>query len=324
MVLIAAAVARCEEKPEVVIEGLDNPSGVAVQPGTGQVFVSDSAAGRVVRVVNGEAEDVITGFPQDVYGKGPMYDIGPLGLAFLDQQTLIVSGGDKPDGEEVIRVFKIPNAGEAAINIDKADHTLGPLPPIDDIVGEGNFYALAVNDGAVFATSNGDDTKGWIVKADRTADGFGELQRFIATKEAVEVDAPVGATINDKGHLVIGQMGEITIPHDSLLSFYDPKSGELLLNLETGLYDIAALAYSPKGHLYALDFAWMATGEGGLFRLDADRENGQQTVKAVKIAALDKPTAMAFGEDGALYVTVFDTAQAGEKPGKLLKFAPGL
>jgi hypothetical protein len=58
--------------------------------------------------------------------------------------------------------------------------------------------------------------------------------------------------------------------------------------------------------------------------LDADRENGQQTVKAVKIAALDKPTAMAFGEDGALYVTVFDTAQAGEKPGKLLKFAPGL
>jgi hypothetical protein len=254
-----------------------------------------------------------------------MYNIGPLGLAFLGADTFAVGGGDKIDGEELIRVYKVPTVGAPPIAVDDAVHKLGPLPASGDVVGEGNFYALVANEAALFGTSNGDDTKGWVVKADRTADGFGALERFIATKEAVEVDAPVGAAINHLGHLVIGQMGEITVPKDSLLSFYDARSGELLLNLETGLYDIAALAYSPKGHLYAVDFAWMSTGDGGLFRLDGHKnEQGQQTVTAVKIATLDKPTAMAFGEDGALYVTVFGTGEAGAKPGKLVKFAPGL
>ena len=57
------------------------------------------------------------------------------------------------------------------------------------------------------------------------------------------------------------------------------------MNLETGLYDITGLAYSPKTKLlYAIDFAWMAAGEGGLFRLDADQKNTASGVKTVKIA----------------------------------------
>ncbi len=80
-------------KVETVVGGLTNPCGVAVQPETGVVFISDSGAGRVVRVVDGKLEPVITGIPKDVYGKGPMYDIGPLGLVFLDKTTLAVGDG---------------------------------------------------------------------------------------------------------------------------------------------------------------------------------------------------------------------------------------
>ena len=49
-------------------------------------------------------------------------------------------------------------------------------------------------------------------------------------------------------------------------------------------------------------------------------------VEAVKIVPLDKPTAMAFGADGALYVTVYGTAEEGsdEKPGKVLKITGDL
>ena len=80
LVALAITPARGETKADTVLGGLSNPSGLAVQPETGHVFVSDSAAGKIIRVVDGKAEDVVTGFKIDVYGKGPKYDIGPLGL----------------------------------------------------------------------------------------------------------------------------------------------------------------------------------------------------------------------------------------------------
>ena len=51
-----------EPKVETVAEGLTVPCCVAIQPGTGHVFVADSAAGRVVRIVDGKVEDVIVDF----------------------------------------------------------------------------------------------------------------------------------------------------------------------------------------------------------------------------------------------------------------------
>lgn len=329
-------------KVETVLETLINPSGVAVQPETGVVFVSDSGAGRVIRVVDGKAQDVITDFPMDVYGEDPKYDIGPLGLLFLDKDTLVVGGGGNPDGEELVRVYTVPAAGEEAIKADNMKENIGPLIKTEEMAGEGNFYAVAANEAAIFVTCNGDDTKGWVARADRDIK-LGELTRFIATKETVDVDAPVGITISPDGHLVVGQMGEITtskeetVLKDSLLSFYAASDGTPLLHLETGLFDITSLVYSPKtGQLYALDFAWMASKEGGLFRLDGEGAGKDQTCKAVKQASLDKPTAMAFGPDGTLYITVFGTpgevkeddkkrdAEKKRKPGKLLKVVAGL
>ena len=329
LVALAISPARGETKADTVVGALSNPSGVAVQPETGHVFVSDSAAGKIIRVVDGKAEDVVTGFKIDVYGKGPKYDIGPLGLAFWDKDTLVVGDGSFVDGEEYVRVFTVPAAGKPAINFDKdAKAKLGPLPEKDGLKPEGNFYAIAVGKTAVYISSNGDDTKGWVLKADVTGTKFGELTRYIATKEAVDVDAPVGITVSADGDLVVGQMGEINKPKDSLLTFYSAKTGKKLLNLETGLYDITGLAYSPKTkQLYALDFAWMSAGDGGLYRLDKSNVDGKQGIKATKILALDKPTALAFGKEGELYITVVGPKKESEnapKEGSLLKIAPGL
>lgn len=331
VVLVALAISpvHAETKADAVLGALSNPTGLAVQPETGHVFVSDSAAGKIVRVVDGKAEDVITGFPMDLYGKGPKYDIGPLGLAFVDKDTLVVGDGSFKDGEEFVRVFTVPEAGKPAINFDKdAKAKLGPLPEKDGLKPEGNFYAIAVGKTAIYISSNGDDTKGWVLKSEISGTKFGELTRFIATKEAVEVDAPVGITMSAEGDLVVGQMGEVNKPKDSLLTFYSAKTGKKLLNLETGLYDITGLAYSPKTkQLYAIDFAWMSPQEGGLYRLDKSNADGKQGVKATKILALDKPTALAFGKDGELYITVVGPKKEDDnapKEGSLLKIAPGL
>lgn len=329
---LAASSARAEEKIEVVVDGLHNPSGLAVQPGTGHVFVADSGAGRVFRVVDGKAEDVIVEFPSDVYGKGPKYDIGPLGLAFIDENTLVVGGGGFEDTKELVRVYTVPKAGEAAIKAADMKASLGPLGSSEELAAEGNYYAVAVTKDAIYATANGDDTKGWIVRAEIKEDGFGDLERYIATKELVNVDAPVGITASSRGELVVGQMGEITAPNDSLLTFYNPKTKKMLLNLETGLHDIAGVSYSPKGHLYAVDFAWAKPEDAGLYRLDAKKEGGEQIIEPVKITALKKPSALAFGEDGSMYITVFgdtegDQEGADEKKqttGQLIRLEPGL
>jgi DNA-binding beta-propeller fold protein YncE len=326
--LLTATTAYAQPEAETVVDGLNNPCGVAIQPNTGHVFVADSGAGRVIRVVDGKVEEVITGFPSDVYGKGPKYNIGPLGLAFLNENTLIVGGGGQSDGEELLRSYEVPKAGEAAIAADKmlASHKLGGT---DEIKGEGNFYGVVVAANGVFVTCNGDDTKGWVARAAVDGNKIGPFERYIATKDTTEeVDAPVAIAVMPKtGHIVVGQMGEITKPNDGVLTFYNAKTKKALLNLETNLYDVTGLAYSPKkNRLYALDFAWMAPAEAGLFRLDKKKKDGVQSIVNKKILGLDKPTALAFGADGSLYITVIGTAEEGSdaKPGKLIKLAPGL
>jgi DNA-binding beta-propeller fold protein YncE len=327
LTLLASQAAQAQDaKVEEVVGGLSNPCGVAVQPETGHVFVADSAAGRVVRIVDGKVEDVITGSPKDVYGKGPFYEIGPLGLIFLDKNTLVVGDGGYKDGSEFVRVYTVPEAGKPALNFEKdAKATCGPLAAADGVLPEGNLYGLAATPTAIYVTCNGDDTKGWVSKIDIDGTKFGKLERFIPTKEAVEVDAPVGITISPRKEIVVGQMGEINKPKDSLLTFYSAKTGMKILNLETGLYDISGLAYSPKtGNLYATDFAWMAAAEGGLFRLDSDTKAQPAGLKAVKVASLDKPTALAFAPDGTCYITLVGPKKDDEnapKEGKLVKIS---
>ena len=317
---------------ETVVSGLDNPSGIAVRPQTGEIFIATHpgvlqylADGNLVKTFIGDYPNSET----STYGKGPIYKIGPLGLAFVDRDHLVVGDGSRPDGEELVRIYRLgPGLAQAGQTEANAVFTLGPITPGEKSVqGEGNFYGVAVGAGAMFFSCNGDDTKGWVAQAkfeSQTPGGPlpGTLVPFIATKVATGVDAPVAVTFTpDGGELVIGQMGEINVPGDSLLTFYDPRSGELKRKVETGLHDITGLAYSPTtGKLYATDFAWASTEEGGLFELDS--ESGKTT----KAAPLDKPTALTFTSCGELLITVFGTAKedSTSPPGALLRNAGGL
>lgn len=315
---------------ETVLSGLNNPCGVVIRPGSRAqrygVYFSESGALRVVKFTSdkpGQSVPVITGFSPSTYGKGPVYSIGPLGLSFLDRKRLAVGGGG-PGGEELVRVYELPedggpiSAGQAS---QQVEHNSSDEASDSDA---SNFYALAGNDEALFVGFSNDEQKGWILKTRIRAGELRELQPFIPTKELTGVNAPVALTVNPtprKGYLVAGQMGAIDRPRDSLLAFYNPYSGDMLLKVETGLFDITGLAYSPAtGYLYAIDFASMAEEEGGLYRIDDDSQLGKPACKTVKIASLRKPTALAFGPDGALYVTAFgETDGTATDAGMLLK-----
>ncbi|GAB5402557.1 MAG: hypothetical protein Aurels2KO_07880 [Aureliella sp.] len=307
-----------EIKADIVLQGLNNPCGVAIQPETGDVFVADSGNYQIIKMGVGESDPVITDFPKDVYGKGPKVNIGPLGLLFLSKDALVVGGGGQPDGAELLRVYKVPADGES-IKAEETEATFS-LAETDDVKGEGNFYALASDGEAVYVTCNGDDTKGWVSRAAIKDGTLVDFERYLATKEATEVDAPVGITMSPQdqgGYMVVGQMGEISIPGDSLLSFYDEEKN-LRLNLETGLHDICAVAYSSRKRLYVLDYAWADTTQGGLFQVVADEES-DSGMKTVKIMSLDKPTAMAFAPDGSLYITALGPAEDANSKGILIK-----
>lgn len=327
--LVIVENARADEKEgasppqkKVLVTNLENPSGVAVDPASGQVFIASrygvyrynpttTPHSMNLEIVDGQ---------KDVYGKGPKYDIGPLGLT-IKGDWLIVGDGSRPDGEELVRIYKFTAEPPAKpLNEDTAAFTLGPIKAGEESAkGEGNFYGVAVVGDSIFVTCNGDDTKGWIARAEIKDGVPGKLTPFIATKEVLEVDAPAAATVSPDGkELVVSQMGEITVPGDSLLTFYNPTDGKLIRSLKTGLSDVVGLAYSPKsGKLYATDFSWIDTTKGALYRLDIEGEN----VTPVKIIDLDKPAGIAFDKEGKrLYVTVFGTGEEGAEisPGTLI------
>lgn len=322
--LAAGSLQAQEDAPKAraILKNLSNPSGVAIRPKSNHVYVAHSNG--VTRFIGGKNRSVTTvigGYENDIYGKGPKYNIGPLGLAFLDKDHLVVGDGSRKDGEELVRVYHVTDSEQKESD---AVMTLGPITAGEQSVrGEGNFYGIAVHDAGIYVTCNGDDTKGWVSRAALKNGKPSELTPFIATKEAVEVDAPVGITIGPDGDLVISQMGEMNVPGDSLLTIYDATTGKLKKSYATGLSDIAGVAYSPKtGNLYAVDFSWSATEKGGLFRLTIDGDE----CKAEKIMSLDKPSSLAFSKNGSLFITVFGTAsEESEKPaGALMRVAPGL
>ncbi|MDH3717980.1 MAG: hypothetical protein OES79_07645 [Planctomycetota bacterium] len=326
----AAAADASDVTVTTLLDGLHNPCGVAVQPGTGDVFVSDSGQGRILRVVGDRAEPAITGFPRETFGDAASgqqtrFDIGPLGLVFLDQNTLVVGGGGLQHGAELLRMFQVPPRGKS-INVDQMKLALGPIPASDaSSSGEGDFFGVAALKKTIYVTCHGDDDKGWVARSLQDEQTWNALRPFTPTKLQTGVDAPAGITISQDGHLVVAQIGELDVPRDSRLGFYDPVEGDLLTSYATGLHDVVALAYSPRsGRLYALDFAWgQQHKDGGLYRLDAVMRDKKPAVQAVKIVELNHPTALAFASNASLLVTVIGTTEgaADKQTGKLLRIS---
>ncbi|WP_145434920.1 hypothetical protein [Lacipirellula limnantheis] len=324
---------------ETLLTGLDNPCAIVLRPGaaTGsayELYLSESGAGQILRLKSDDLKaptPIVTGFPVDSYGDAkkdePEYRIGPLGLAFLTPTKLAVGGAGLPQGEDLVVVFSLPADG-SPLKYDQQEYAVGPIPKgPQSTSGEGNFYGLAKTDDALFVTSNGDDDQAWILKADLKANKLADLQPFIATKPLLGTTGPTAATVNPKEqshYLVVSQMSDFKKDRDSLLTFYSPKTGKVALNQRTGLYDIAALAYSPTDQLYAADVVRADAKLGGVYRLDAAEVDGRQTTRAVKIAAAERPTALTFAPDGAMYVTAIGPRQApdGEATGVLLKITP--
>ena len=187
-------------KQETVLDSLHNPCGIAVRPpGGAELFVAESSAGRILRVKLSEPnkpETAIEGFPRQQSGNVPGVPIGPLGVSFLDRLTLVVGEGGQAKGADVVRIYQLPDDGRM-LKHDQSKQVLGPIAAgKESTTGEGDFFAVATTSAALFIGGNGDDSKGWLLKADVAGGTASQLRPFIATKAQTNTSAPTALTIS--------------------------------------------------------------------------------------------------------------------------------
>ena len=314
--LIPSDVISQEFTKEIVAEGLKNPCGLAIQPETGHIFLTDSGHFKVIRIAADKQEDVITDFPKGVYQNGETFDVGPMGLLFLDKNRLLVGDGGRP-GKDAIRVFEVPAEGADPITADSSQAKLD-LSGEGQIPAEGNFYSMAKTPTAAYITGKGDETKGWIAQCDISGNQISNLRRAIATRELVGIPSPTAITISPEGFLAVGQIGKPNEESDSELAFFE-TDGKFLQSFKTGLKDMVGIAYGPKrGRLFAIDFNAQQPESSGLYKIVAD---GKNKCKAIQIMNLDQPSSIAFAPNGDLYVTLFgpSNSSADAPSGSLIR-----
>jgi len=279
---------------EIVLKDLHQPCGVAVRPGGTadryEVFIADRGAGRVARWSSASpkrATDVVTGFASQAVAD-PSRQRGPLALSFLDPGLLVV--GTAGDGS-ALRAYELPDGAKPLSAADTNEAT-----PSGQETSAAACVAIArsrvnefVPDMLLLVIRN-KDNRSRLMKARVQAGVVGVPKPFGPAESAHE---PRAATTSPTGRFVVGDS-------DGRLAFYSPIDGDVELAMPTGLKELVALAYSPtSGNLFAADSA------GGVYRLDDASEPGRPACRAVKIADVSRPTALAFAPDGSLFVVTF-------------------
>ena len=301
-------------KISTVTTGLDHPVGLAIQPGSGAVFVAESGAGRVLRLTPDGAVEVIGGLPTaEVNSGGQKVKLGPLSLAFVDRSLLAVGATAETAGKTPIRIYELPSPPNK-LPADKFKHGIALAPSEETkTTAIGNIHGLAADGAGRLLVASGDAghvDRDWLGQLDVTEDRAGAIKPVLG----VGSKQPRAVTLSPREEWVVAQCATTDLPGRSLLVFYDPQTRKELLVLDTGLHEVTGVAYSPRtGWLYVTAVADGKGSEGGVYRLDRALVDGKPGVKAVLVTTLQRPSGLVFAPNGALYVASLGKADTSSK-----------
>jgi len=306
---------------ETVLDGLQDPYSISIRPAAEssdpyEILVFDRGAGSIVSVRSDEP-----GRSTKLIGGWKAGDRAEVVLA-LDARHVIASSG-----KALLSVYALATQGESLAADDasqtiEAPKALEPAPPrhVSAIIRtRANRH---VPDMLILAMG-GEGAPGGLWQVPIRADTLGDVAPFSpASNDAAR---PVSAlAVSNEGFIVAAEAARPDRPTPSRLTFYNPIDGSVVLRLPVDLHEISAIACSPKsGNLYVAAME-LDSETPGVYRVDDATRDGRRASKAVKIADVQRPAAIAFGPDGSLYVATIDDADSAREQGTLKRIKGSL
>lgn len=298
---------------KAIATNLNHPSGVAIHPVDGSVYVADSGHGNILRLKDGKTEVVVSDYPVTDDPKILNTVGGPQGLGFLEngKHLIVGSGGWTPDLDrvDVYLVDRLPtNSDSAHIS---AQLTAENTP---DKKTQADFFGIACDTSTAWITGRGSPDSGWVYEFPAGENETKPTLRCgFSTWESTQTRYPTALAISPAGFLLVGLRGDLK--QTSALGFFDRGTGQLRAKFDIGVPGIIALDYHPiTGKLFALINNPNAPDDNGLYKLVARKRN---TICEAKLQIqIQDPWAMAFSKEGDLWVT------SGRDSGTLWQISP--
>ena len=328
---------------EVVVDGLDNPRGLAFGP-EGALYIAQAGSGgdgpcgpgpegtrcygdsgTISRydLRNGSLTDVVTGLPSLATEDGQMFAIGPNDLSFQGRGNLFFTigfGGDPNAREELFGPdgAKLAHLGRATPNgawklLEDLGQFEADVNPTGDEVDSNPYGVLALAGKQIVADAGANalvQVRSNAISALATfPNRLVEAPPFLGLPPGTQIpmDAvPTSVAVGPDGDYYVGQLTGFPFPVGAANVYRVPQEGGTPEVFASGFTHIVDLAFGPDGSLYVLEIA-----KNGLL---AAFTTNDWTGALIRIApdgtrtelvpgVLTAPGGVAVGSDGVLYVT---------------------
>ncbi len=306
---------------------LNNPSCVTFSP-RGELTVVDSGNGAVF-VRDGSNPKcplpAITGFDTehwkvDKKTGAKRFKLGPLSAVWIDETTLAVTDGGKPDGKETVNFYAVKRSGRRLAPLTASEcrrsNPVGPTTKEKADRGEGNLtgMCLSADKGMLYVCGQGADAGTWVLSCDVESRKLKPL--LSADAAGIKVNSPMQCLYRKPGWLLVLYSGEGG-KADGLIVEWDLATGKPANRWKLpGLVDPMGMALIPgtENELAVVDNNWAPdkVNPGKLARVKLVPGRAPAEVKVIA-TGLEGPVSCVFGPDGKLYIAqlgkAFDRGQ---------------